>query len=152
MPYLLHYGTDAQKAKYMPRATAGEMIFSIAMTEPGAGSDLQGIKTNAKKVDGGWLLNGSKTYITNGGMSDLCFVVAKTNPGKKAAHGTSIFLVEAGTPGYSKGSMLKKMGLKAQDTCELFFEDVLLPDDALLGEQDKGFYYLMNELPQAPLL
>ena len=87
------------------------------------------------QVDGGWLLNGSKTYITNGWMSDLCFVVAKTNPEKKAAHGTSIFLVEAGTPGYSKGNMLKKMGLKAQDTCELFFEDVLLPDDALLGEQ-----------------
>ena len=104
-----------------------------------------------KNVDGTWTLNGGKTYITNGFMSDVVIVVAKTAP-EKGAHGISLFLVEAGTPGFSKGTPLRKMGLKAQDTAELFLEDVVLPPEALLGEENKGFYYLMNELPQERLL
>jgi len=152
MPYITNYGTVAQKEKYLPACCAGEKILAIAMTEPGAGSDLQGLKTTAAKVDGGYVLNGSKTYITNGYSADVTVVVARTNKDKKAAHGTSLFLVDSGIAGYSKGTPLKKAGLKAQDTCELFFEDCFIPDDALLGELDHGFYYLMNELPQERLM
>merc|ERR1711976_111360 len=123
------------------------------MTEPGAGSDLQGIKTHAVKKDGDWVLNGSKTYITNGGHSDTVIVVAKTGPkDAKAAHGISLFLVDTNLPGFSKGKLLKKMGMRAQDTCELFFDNVKVPQSALLGEENKGFYYLMQELPQERLL
>jgi long-chain-acyl-CoA dehydrogenase len=104
-----------------------------------------------KDSSGGWILNGSKTFITNGYHSDVVIVVAKTNP-EKGAHGISLFLVEAGMPGFTKGRKLKKMGLKAQDTSELFFEDVRLPATALLGKENSGFYYLMNELPQERLL
>jgi len=150
MPYLVNYGTDAQKKKYLPRLCAGELICAIAMTEPGAGSDLQSIRTSAtRQPDGKWLLSGSKTYITNGFQSDLVIVVARTSPEKKAAHGTSLFLVDADK--MKKGTPLKKMGFKAQDTCELFFDDVELEADALLGELDHGFYYLMSELPQERL-
>lgn len=150
MPYLVHLGTEAQKRHYLPDMCAGEKILAIAMTEPGAGSDLQGIKTTAVKQGDGWVLNGSKTYITNGWMSDVVIVVAKTAP-EKGAHGISLFLVDAGTEGFSKGTPLRKMGLKAQDTCELFFEDVQLAESALLGQLNHGFYHLMNELPQERL-
>jgi long-chain-acyl-CoA dehydrogenase len=151
MPYLVHLGTEEQKKKYLPAMCRGEQILAIAMTEPGAGSDLAGVRTSATKVDGGYVLNGSKIYITNGFMADVTVVVAKTSP-DKGAHGMSLFLVETGTKGFTKGNPLRKMGLKAQDTCELFFEDMFLPDDCLLGEENKGFYYLMEELPQERLM
>ena len=152
MPYIVHYGSEEQKGKYLPAMCRGEKIAAIAMTEPGAGSDLQGIRTTAKKAaDGTWVLNGSKTYITNGYLSDVVIVVARTNLETKAAHGTSLFLVDAELAGFTKGQPLTKMGFKANDTCELFFDDVTLPADALLGEADSGFYYLMNELPQERL-
>jgi len=149
-PYLLHYGTAAQQAKYLPRLASGDMVGAIAMTEPSAGSDLQGIKTTAhQQADGSFVLNGSKTFITNGWHSDLVIVVAKTNP-SAGAKGTSLLLLEQGTPGFTKGKPLHKLGLKAQDTCELFFNDVHLPADALLGGADylnKGFIGLMEQLP-----
>ncbi|KAK3801118.1 hypothetical protein RRG08_029378 [Elysia crispata] len=153
MPYILHHGTPEQIQKFLPAMTAGKCIGAIAMTEPGAGSDLQSIRTNAKKDGNDYILNGSKVFITNGYMSDLVIVVAVTNPqAKTAAHGISLFLVEEGMKGFIKGKKLKKMGLKAQDTAELFFEDVRLPKSALLGEENKGFYYLMSELPQERLI
>ncbi|RUS78937.1 hypothetical protein EGW08_013315 [Elysia chlorotica] len=153
MPYISHYGTKEQIDKFIPAMTAGKCIGALGMTEPGAGSDLQGIRTNAKKDGDDYILNGSKVFITNGYMSDLVVVVAVTNPqAKTAAHGISLFLVEEGMKGFIKGKKLKKMGLKAQDTAELFFEDVRLPKSALLGQENKGFYYLMNELPQERLL
>lgn len=152
MPYIVHHGTEAQKQKYLPSMCRGEQILAVAMTEPGAGSDLAGIRTTAvAQPDGTYTLNGSKTYITNGFMSDVVVVVAKTSP-EKGAHGMSLFLVDTRLPGFTKGKPLKKLGLKAQDTCELFFEDVVLPADSMLGEKDKGFYYLMEELPQERLL
>lgn len=153
MPYITHYGSKEQIEKFIPAMTAGKCIGAIAMTEPGAGSDLQGIRTNARRDGDDYILNGSKVFITNGYMSDLVIVVAITDPkAKSAAHGISLFLVEEGMEGFKKGRKLKKMGLKAQDTAELFFEDVRLPKSALLGEEGKGFYYLMNELPQERLL
>jgi acyl-CoA dehydrogenase len=149
-PYLQHYGTEAQKQRYLPAMARGDMVGAIAMTEPAAGSDLQGITSTAMvQADGSFVLNGSKTYITNGWHSDLVIVVAKTNPAA-GAKGTSLFLLEAGTPGFTKGKPLKKLGLKAQDTCELFFNNVHLPAEALLGGSDmlnKGFICLMEQLP-----
>ena len=121
------------------------------MTEPGAGSDLAGMKTTAKKDGDDYIINGSKTYITNGYMSDVVIVCAKTDP-SKGAKGISLFLVDANTKGFTKGNKLNKMGMKAQDTCELFFDDVRVPKSALLGEENKGFIYLMTELPQERLL
>ena len=149
-PYLMHYGTDAQKTKYLPKLATGEMVGAIAMTEPAAGSDLQGIKSTAmQQADGSFVLNGSKTYITNGWHSDLVIVVAKTNP-SAGAKGTSLLLVEQGMAGFTKGKPLKKLGLRAQDTCELFFDNVKVPADNLLGGPaflNKGFIGLMEQLP-----
>jgi len=148
-PYILNYGSDAQKAHYLPKLVSGEMIGAIAMTEPGAGSDLQGIKTTAVKDASGehYLLNGSKTFITNGQMADLVIVVAKTDP-KEGAKGISLFMVEAAWEGFEKGQNLNKVGMKAQDTSELFFQDVKLPADKLLGAMEgQGFFQLMQELP-----
>ena len=149
-PYLLHYGTESQKAKYLPKLASGEMVGAIAMTEPAAGSDLQGIKSTAmQQADGSFVLNGSKTYITNGWHSDLVIVVAKTNP-SAGAKGTSLLLIEQGMAGFTKGKPLKKLGLRAQDTCELFFDNVKVPADNLLGGPDflnKGFIGLMEQLP-----
>ncbi|KAH3702895.1 long-chain specific acyl-CoA dehydrogenase, mitochondrial-like [Dreissena polymorpha] len=153
MPYICHYGTQDQIKKYIPDMTAGKRIGAIAMTEPSAGSDLQGIRTYAKQDGEDWILNGSKVFITNGIMCDLVIVVAITNPQAKSnAHGISLFLVEAGMKGFNKGRKLDKIGFKAQDTAELFFEDVRLPGSAMLGEANKGFYYLMQELPQERLI
>lgn len=153
MPYICHYGTPEQIKKFIPDMTAGKKIGAIAMTEPGAGSDLQGIRTNAKKDGDDWILNGSKVFITNGYMADVVIVAAVTNPqAKSIAHGMSLFLVEEGMKGFIKGRKLQKIGFKAQDTAELFFEDVRLPASGLLGEANKGFYYLMNELPQERLI
>eukprot|EP00162_Nutomonas_longa_P017399 comp23853_c0_seq1/m.59430 comp23853_c0_seq1/g.59430 ORF comp23853_c0_seq1/g.59430 comp23853_c0_seq1/m.59430 type:complete len:403 (-) comp23853_c0_seq1:9-1217(-) len=151
MPYIEHYGSQFLKEKYLPAMAKGKCIGAIAMTEPGAGSDLAGIKTTAVANGSDFVLNGSKTFITNGFMSDAVIVVAKTKP-EKGAHGISLFMLDANTPGFSKGTKLKKMGLKAQDTCELFFDNVKVPGQNLLGELNKGFYYLMTELPQERLL
>ena len=149
-PYIEHYGSEAQKQQYLPKMVSGEVIGAIAMSEPAAGSDLQGIKTVAVKDGDHYVLNGSKTFITNGQNADLVIVVAKTDP-TKGAKGISLFLLEAGTPGFEKGKNLKKVGMKAQDTSELFFQDVRLPKDALLGQEGMGFVYLMQELPQERL-
>lgn len=149
-PYILHYGTEAQKQKYLPKLASGEMVGAIAMSEPAAGSDLQGVKTTAlKQPDGSYLLNGSKTFITNGWHADLVIVVAKTNPAA-GAKGTSLMLVERGMPGFETGKRLKKLGLKAQDTSELFFTDVKVPAENLLGgeaHENRGFICLMEQLP-----
>lgn len=150
-PYIMHYGTQEQKEKYLPRLCSGEWVSAIAMTEPGAGSDLQGMRTTATKDGDDYILNGSKTFITNGWLSDLVIVCAKTDP-TKGAKGISLFLVETTEKGFKKGKKLSKMGMKAQDTAELFFEDLRVPKSALLGEEGKGFSYLMNELPQERLL
>ena len=149
-PYILHYGTEAQKSHYLPKLASGEMIGAIAMSEPAAGSDLQGIKATAiKQADGSYLLNGSKTFITNGWHADLVIVVAKTNPAA-GGKGTSLLLVERGMAGFSVGKRLKKLGLKAQDTSELFFDNVRVPAANLLGGaamENKGFICLMEQLP-----
>ena len=149
-PYILHYGTEAQKQKYLPQLASGEMVGAIAMSEPAAGSDLQGVKTTAiKQPDGSYLLNGSKTFITNGWHADLVIVVAKTDPAS-GAKGTSLFLIERGMPGFEKGKRLKKLGMKAQDTSELFFDNVKVPAENLLGGaafEGKGFICLMEQLP-----
>ena len=149
-PYILHYGTEAQKAHYLPKLASGEMIGAIAMSEPAAGSDLQGIKATAiQQTDGSYLLNGSKTFITNGWHADLVIVVAKTNPAA-GGKGTSLLLVERGMAGFSVGKRLKKLGLRAQDTSELFFDNVRVPADNLLGGavmENKGFICLMEQLP-----
>jgi acyl-CoA dehydrogenase len=149
-PYILRYGTEAQKQHYLPRLASGEMVGAIAMSEPAAGSDLQAVRTTAlKQADGGYLINGSKTFITNGWHADLVIVVAKTDPAA-GAKGTSLFLIERGMPGFEKGKRLKKLGLKAQDTSELFFNDVRVPASALLGgaaQEGRGFICLMEQLP-----
>eukprot|EP00735_Rhodelphis_limneticus_P009021 TRINITY_DN2478_c0_g1::TRINITY_DN2478_c0_g1_i1::g.8957::m.8957 TRINITY_DN2478_c0_g1::TRINITY_DN2478_c0_g1_i1::g.8957 ORF type:complete len:436 (+),score=173.97,sp/P51174/ACADL_MOUSE/59.90/5e-176,Acyl-CoA_dh_1/PF00441.19/3.3e-44,Acyl-CoA_dh_N/PF02771.11/5e-30,Acyl-CoA_dh_M/PF02770.14/4.3e-19,Acyl-CoA_dh_2/PF08028.6/1.3e-10,CBM_X2/PF03442.9/0.01,Acyl-CoA_ox_N/PF14749.1/0.17 TRINITY_DN2478_c0_g1_i1:45-1310(+) len=151
IPYLLHYGSKEQKEKYIPDLISGKKIGAIAMSEPAAGSDLQGIKTTALKDGSDYILNGSKTFITNGYMADLVIVVAKTDPAA-GAKGVSLFLVDAGTPGFSKGKRLKKLGFKAQDTSELFFDNVRLPKSAMLGKEGTGFIQLMKELPQERLI
>jgi len=150
-PYILHYGTEEQKRKYLPRLASGDMVGAIAMTEPAAGSDLQGVKTTALLSPDGshYVLNGSKTFITNGWHADLVIVVAKTDPAA-GAKGTSLLLVERGMPGFEKGQRLKKAGMKAQDTSELFFNDVKVPTENLLGGaalRNKGFICLMEQLP-----
>ncbi|WLQ14189.1 acyl-CoA dehydrogenase family protein [Hahella aquimaris] len=150
-PYILHYGTESQKKNYLSKMATGEMVSAIAMTEPGAGSDLQGVKTTAVKNGDHYVLNGSKTFITNGQHADVVIVVAKTDP-KEGAKGTSLFLVESHWKGFSKGKNLEKVGMKAQDTSELFFQDVMVPAENLLGAENSGFIALMQELPQERLL
>ena len=145
-PYLLRYGTDEQKQRWLPKFSSGELIGAIAMSEPAAGSDLQGIKTTALKHGDHYLLNGSKTFITNGWHADVIIVVAKTAP-EAGAKGTSLLVVERGMPGFEKGKRLKKIGLKAQDTSELFFDNVRVPLANLLGAENSGFVSLMQELP-----
>jgi acyl-CoA dehydrogenase len=150
VPYILNFGTEEQKQKYVPGCISGEIVTAIAMTEPGAGSDLQGIKTTAVRDGDHYVINGSKTFITNGQHADVVILVAKTDPQQGAA-GISLFLVEAGTPGFEKGTNLEKLGMKAQDTSELFFNDARIPAENLLGEEGQGFVYLMQELPQERL-
>ncbi len=145
-PYLLHYGSDEQKARFLPAMATGDIVGAIAMTEPSAGSDLQGIRSTAQDRGDHYLLNGSKTFITNGWHADLVIVVAKTNP-EAGAKGTSLLLVERGMPGFEKGKRLHKVGMKAQDTSELFFNDVKVPKQNLLGAPNQGFIYLMQQLP-----
>jgi acyl-CoA dehydrogenase len=152
-PYILHYGTEEQKQRWLPKLATGEFVGAIAMTEPGTGSDLQGVRTSAKKSGNGYLLNGSKTFITNGQHANLIVVVAKTDP-KAGSKGVSLMVVEADdAKGFRRGRKLKKLGLDSADTSELFFEDVQLPAEALLGpEEGQGFYQLMKELPQERLI
>ena len=150
VPYIVNYGTEEQKQKYLPGCISGDIVTAIAMTEPGAGSDLQGVRTTAIKDGDHYILNGSKTFITNGQHADLVVVVAKTNPQEGAA-GVSLLLVESNLPGFEKGTNLEKVGMKAQDTSELFFNDVKVPAENLLGGEGQGFIYLMQELPQERL-
>jgi acyl-CoA dehydrogenase len=152
-PYILHYGSDEQKKKWLPKLATGEMIGAIAMTEPGAGSDLQGVKTRAEKDGNQYRINGSKTFITNGQLADLIIVVAKTDP-EKGAKGTSLIVLEtADADGFERGRNLDKVGLKSNDTSELFFNDVRVPTSNLLGhEEGQGFVQLMQQLPQERLL
>jgi len=145
-PYILHYGSEEQKRRYLPKMATGETIGAIAMSEPAAGSDLQGIRTTAIRKGDVYVLNGSKTFITNGWHTDLVIVVAKTRP-DAGAKGTSLLLVEQGMKGFGKGKRLKKVGMKAQDTSELFFDDVEVPAANVLGAENQGFVYLMQELP-----
>src|SRR5262249_48242188 len=152
-PYLLHYGTDEQKRRWLPRLVTGELVGAIAMSEPGTGSDLQGVRTIARKSGNGYVLNGSKTFITNGQHANLIIVVAKTDP-NAGAQGVSLMVVETdGTEGFRRGRKLKKLGLDAADTSELFFEDLKLPAENLLGtEEGQGFAQLMNDLPRERLI
>ena len=149
-PYIEHYGSEEMKQRLLPKMVSGELIGAIAMSEPGAGSDLQGVKTNAVKDGDHYILNGSKTFITNGQNADIVIVVAKTDP-SKGAKGTSLLIVEEGMEGFQKGKNLKKVGMKAQDTSELFFQDVKVPAENLIGDEGMGFIYLMQELPQERL-
>ena len=140
-PHLHHAGNAQQKAKYMPGIISGDTITAVGITEPGAGSDVAGIRTTAKSDGGGWVLNGSKIFITNGVHANLYFIAAKTGPGR---HQMSMFIVEKGTPGFTVGRSLDKTGWLSSDTAELVLDNVRLSDDALLGEQDKGFYLVMK--------
>jgi long-chain-acyl-CoA dehydrogenase len=149
-PYLLDLCNDEQKARWLPGFISGELITAIAMTEPGTGSDLQGIKTNAKKDGDNWVLNGSKTFITNGINADLVIVVARTDP-EAGAKGFSLLVVERGMEGFERGRNLDKVGMKAQDTAELSFDNVKVPAENLLGEEGMGFIYLMQNLPRERL-
>ena len=150
--YIAHYGSEEQKAEWLPRLVSGETITAIAMTEPGTGSDLQAIRTSAKKDGNHYVVNGSKTYITNGQNADLVLVVAKTDPDIKPAYkGMSIILVESDREGFRRGRKLDKIGQDSADTSELFFDDVRVPITNCLGEEGKGFIYLMSQLPQERL-
>ena len=140
-PHLRHAGTSEQKARYMPRITAGECIAAVAITEPGAGSDVAGIRTSARREGDEWVLNGTKMFITNGVHADVYFVAAKTGPGKRDM---SIFIVDKGTPGFSVGRALKKTGWLSSDTAELMLENVRIPAGNLLGQEHKGFYSVMK--------
>ena len=148
-PYILHYGSEEQKKKWLPKMCTGEVITAIAMTEPGTGSDLAGVRTSATEDGDDYIINGSKTFITNGQMADLFIVVAKTDT-SAGAKGVSLFLVEADRAGFARGQNLKKVGMKSQDTSELFFDNVKVPATQLLGGPDyegKGFICLMEQLP-----
>ena len=148
--YLVHYASEEQKKAHLPGMVAGTTISAIAMTEPGAGSDLQGLKTIARRDGNGWRLSGSKTYITNGQSADLVIVAARTTE-EGGARGLSLFLVEAGDEGFTRGRNLDKIGLHGNDTSELFFDEVKLPADRLLGAENGGFAMLMKQLPQERL-
>ncbi len=151
VPYLLKYGTDAQKRKWLPRAVSGETIIAIAMTEPHAGSDLQAMRTTARRTAEGYVLNGQKIYITNAQQAHLVIVACKTDPAA-GSKGISLMLVETDRPGFVRGQALKKIGRKAQDTLELFFDDLQLPSDNLLGHvEGQGFGQLMGVLVQERL-
>lgn len=152
-PYIEAYGTEAQKQRYLPKSVSGEYISAIAMTEPGAGSDLAGIQTTAKRDGDFYIVNGEKTFITNALGADYVVVVCKTDTEAKPAYrGISLLIVEAGTEGFKRGKKLDKVGLHSADTGELIFEDARVPVENLLGEEGKGFYYLMEKLQQERLI
>ncbi|GGB28339.1 acyl-CoA dehydrogenase [Tistrella bauzanensis] len=149
-PYILEFGSEALKRRWLPRMASGEAIAAIAMTEPGAGSDLKAIRTHARRDGCDFIINGAKTFITNGYLADLVVVAAKTAP-EKGAHGISLIVVETKTPGFRCGQILEKMGQKAQDTVELFFDEVRVPASNLIGDENQGFSYLMRQLAQERL-
>ena len=146
-PYINRIGNEEQKQKWLPGAASGEIILAIAMTEPGTGSDLKAVRTTAVRDGDEYVINGAKTFISNGLLSDIVIVVCKTDP-KAGAKGVSLIVVETNRPGFQRGRKLRKVGQYAQDTAELFFDDVRVPVGNLLGEEGKGFGYLMGELPQ----
>jgi long-chain-acyl-CoA dehydrogenase len=156
-PYILHYGSEAQKRRWLPKMATGELIGAIAMTEPGTGSDLQAVRTFARRDGDHYVLSGSKTFITNGGNANLIVVVAKTDR-EQGAKGTSLIVVETGpdealAPGFRRGRLLEKIGMKAQDTSELFFDGVRVPAENLIGAKEgQGFFQLMEQLPQERLI
>lgn len=142
--HIAHRGTHEQKQRYLPACCTGEMVGAICVTEPHAGSDVAGIKTRAERRGNGWVINGSKTFITNGVYADIYIVAARTDPAAKGSRGLSLFIVEKGNPGLKVARKFHKHGWRASDTAELFFDDLQLPGDALLGEEGKGFYYIMS--------
>ncbi|QQD17903.1 acyl-CoA dehydrogenase family protein [Spongiibacter nanhainus] len=150
-PYLTRFGNEEQKDRFLPKCVSGECILAVAMTEPDAGSDLAGMKATAKDMGDHWVLNGSKTYISNGINADLVVVAAKTDP-ENNPHAVGLFLVERGMEGFERGRNLKKMGMKAQDTAEMFFNDVQVPKENVLGDPSKGFIYLMQGLAEERLI
>jgi acyl-CoA dehydrogenase len=150
-PYILKYGSEAQKQKYLPKMASGKMITSLGMTEPNCGSDLQAITTSAADKGDHYLVNGQKTFITNGYMSDMSIVAVKTNTGTEK-EGVSLLIMESDSEGFEKGIPLKKIGMKAQDTCELFFDNVKVPKENLLGEEGSGFKIMMKELARERLI
>ncbi|AFT68388.1 Acyl coenzyme A dehydrogenase (HcaD-like) [Alloalcanivorax dieselolei B5] len=150
-PYILHLGTEEQKQAWLPKMVTGEAVGSIGMTEPGAGSDLQGMKTRAEKDGDHYVINGQKTFITNGQHSDVIVLATKTDA-NAGAKGVTLFTVDATTAGFSRGRNLEKMGHHAADTSELFFQDVRVGADQILGGEGKGFFNLMNELPRERLI
>ncbi|WP_174731204.1 acyl-CoA dehydrogenase family protein [Mesobacillus harenae] len=153
IPYIAEFGSEEQKQRWLPKAVSGEMISAIAMTEPGAGSDLASIQTTAVKEGDHYVLNGQKTFITNGYSADFVIVVCLTNPDAQPRHkGVSLLVVEEGTPGFKKGKKLRKIGQHANDTSELIFEDAIVPKENLIGEEGMGFYYLMNKLQRERLM
>ena len=149
-PYIGNFGTDEQKARWLPKCVSGEHILAVAMTEPGAGSDLSAMRAKAEDKGDHFLLNGTKTFISNGILADLVIIAARTDPTSK--HGLSLFVVERGMEGFERGGNMTKMGLTSQDTAELFFDNVKLPKDNLLGEMNKGFYHLMHGLAEERLI
>lgn len=152
-PYIDSFGSEAQKEKYLPLFQTGEIISAIAMTEPGAGSDLANIQATAEKKDGHYIINGTKMFITNGYQADFIIVAAKTDLQAMPAHkGISLFLIDKDTPGFSRGRKLEKIGQHASDTAELFFENAVVPPENIIGEEGMGFFYLMQKLQQERLL
>lgn len=143
-PYVTNFGLPEQKERWLPRFATGELITAIGVTEPDAGSDVASIRTSAKRDGDGWRLNGTKIFITNGGIADVVFIAAKSNPDVKGSRGISIFAVEDGTEGFSASRALEKMGWRSSDTAELVLEDVWVPQENLIGEENRGFYYIMH--------
>lgn len=153
VPYIYSFGSEEQKLKWLPKCVSGESISAVAMTEPNAGSDLAGMRATAKRDGDAWVINGQKTFISNGWLCDICIVACRTESAGGQGHGGfSLFVVEDGTPGFVKLRKLDKIGMKAQDTSELLFEDCRIPASNLLGEEGKGFYYLMEKLQQERLM
>jgi acyl-CoA dehydrogenase len=150
-PYFANFGTPEQKQRFLPGCVSGEKILAVAMTEPDAGSDLSGMRSTLKRADDHWVLNGSKTYISNGINADYVIVAAKTDPDNNP-HAMALCVVERGMAGFERGRNLDKMGMKAQDTAELFFNQVKIPDENILGEPGKGFFYLMQGLAEERLI
>ena len=151
VPYFAAYASAAKKAEWLPKMAAGEMITAIAMTEPGMGSDLKAMRSSARRDGDHWVINGSKTFISSGQNAGIVVVCCKTDP-EAGRRGISLIAVEEGTPGFTKGRNLEKIGMHAQDTSELFFDNVRVPLDNLLGEENRGFYQLMHQLPQERLI
>jgi len=151
-PHLRHSGTKAQLERWLPGIVRGDVLTAIAVSEADAGSDVAGMRTTARRDGDGWLLNGSKMFITNGVTADLVIVAARTDPSQKGSRGISMFLLERGTPGFSVGRKLEKFGWRCSDTAELVFENVRLPEDALLGKLNRGFYEIMKNFQNERLV